>query len=111
MPVYEYLCEECGPFEEMRPMRESGLPAGCPTCSGAAARAILTAVATARMDASKRHAYATNERSQHSPKLASLHQGEGCVTRVGGRQSGARATSGGAAPRVRPGTRPWMIGH
>ncbi|MGA8649835.1 MAG: FmdB family zinc ribbon protein [Xanthobacteraceae bacterium] len=43
MPVYDYLCTRCGPFTEMRPMAEAGLPHKCPTCRKTAPRAFLTA--------------------------------------------------------------------
>jgi putative FmdB family regulatory protein len=26
MPVYEYLCDDCGPFTDIRPMAECELP-------------------------------------------------------------------------------------
>ena len=32
MPVYEYLCNDCGPFTDMRPMAECDLPQDCPQC-------------------------------------------------------------------------------
>ena len=32
MPVYDYLCEACGPFSEMRPMVECEKPSECPHC-------------------------------------------------------------------------------
>ena len=32
MPVYEYLCDHCGPFTDIRPMAECELPSACPEC-------------------------------------------------------------------------------
>ena len=32
MPVYEYLCNDCGPFTDMRPMAECDYPQDCPQC-------------------------------------------------------------------------------
>ena len=32
MPVYEYLCNDCGPFTDMRPMAECDDPQDCPRC-------------------------------------------------------------------------------
>ena len=29
MPIYEYLCNDCGPFTDMRPMAECDLPQDC----------------------------------------------------------------------------------
>src|SRR5215813_8922720 len=43
MPVYDYLCSECGPFTEMRPMMECDAAQACPECGGLAPRAFLTA--------------------------------------------------------------------
>src|SRR5580704_1521945 len=45
MPVYDYLCDRCGPFTEMKPMAEADLPHKCPTCRKKAPRAFLTAAA------------------------------------------------------------------
>jgi putative FmdB family regulatory protein len=43
MPVYDYLCDRCGPFTETKPMAESDLRQKCPTCRRKAPRAFLTA--------------------------------------------------------------------
>ena len=43
MPVYEYLCNDCGPFTDMRPMAECDAPQDCPRCEIEAPRVILTA--------------------------------------------------------------------
>ena len=45
MPVYEYRCPQCGPFDEKRVADQARLPATCPRCAGSAARA-YTAPAT-----------------------------------------------------------------
>jgi putative FmdB family regulatory protein len=45
MPTYDYGCETCGPFSEIRPMAEFALPQPCPTCSEPAPRAMLYAPA------------------------------------------------------------------
>jgi len=42
MPLYDYRCEPCGDFRELRPMRESGEPVRCPTCGAPAARRLVT---------------------------------------------------------------------
>ena len=38
MPVYEYLCDDCGPFTDMRPMAECDAPQDCPQCDGSSNR-------------------------------------------------------------------------
>ena len=43
MPVYEYLCDDCGPFTDMRPMAECDAPQDCPRCESESPRVILTA--------------------------------------------------------------------
>ncbi len=60
MPVYEYLCDACGPFTDMRPMSECDDPQVCPQCADMAPRVILTAPAFACMPAERRTAHATN---------------------------------------------------
>jgi len=42
MPFYDYECDRCGPFTEMRPMAECELPLACRTCGKEAPRAYLT---------------------------------------------------------------------
>ena len=75
MPVYEYLCNDCGPFTDMRPMAECDDPQDCPQCeSRIAARdpdragVLLHAVGQAQ-------SHATNERSAHAPKTLGRIQG------------------------------------
>ena len=119
MPVYDYLCQRCGPFTEMRPMAQSDAPHACPQCGKSAPRAFLTAPYCASMSAELRTAHATNERSASAPKsLAALKasHGSGCSCCSGGRSSfGARRdTARGASRRAGksyPGKRPWMISH
>lgn len=38
MPLYEFKCDECGLFDQLRPMAESSLPAVCPECQKDAKR-------------------------------------------------------------------------
>ena len=54
MPVYDYLCAECGPFTALRPMSEFQAPLPCGVCGVLARRAILTAPAFAAMDGGPR---------------------------------------------------------
>ncbi|MDT2024564.1 zinc ribbon domain-containing protein [Methylocella sp. CPCC 101449] len=115
MPVYEYLCTQCGSFTEIRPMVLSADPCDCPSCGVASERAILTAPQVLGMDAARRGAFATNERSRHEPKLsghsetAGKKHRAGCACCSGQRQSKAvfRADGGKSFPSERP----WMISH
>lgn len=38
MPLYEFQCTTCGPFEQLRSLAEMDLPIACPTCEALAQR-------------------------------------------------------------------------
>lgn len=42
MPIYEFLCATCGPFEQHRSLKEAGAPMACPTCLVVAQRIYST---------------------------------------------------------------------
>ncbi|WP_264046995.1 FmdB family zinc ribbon protein [Methylobacterium flocculans] len=108
MPVYDYACEACGPFTVLRPMAQFRDPHDCPDCGSSCGRAFLTAPNLASMDAGRRKAHATNERSQHAPRKSSAHgPGCGCC----GTKSGMKANANPTAAKSFPNARPWMISH
>lgn len=116
MPLYEYLCERCGPFAQSRPMAQHRSPAACPVCDGEAPRVILTAPAMATVSSEIRHAHSVNERAAHAPKTsAELHEafagkkshGAGCGG-AGKTSTTVKAADGSIAF---PSKRPWMISH
>jgi putative FmdB family regulatory protein len=112
MPVYDYLCERCGPFSDMRPMADCDRPHACPRCGREAPRAFLTAPYLAVMPTERRLAHAANERSAHAPSTRSrtkASHGAGC-TCCSGRslRAGERGKTGA---KSFPGSRPWMISH
>ena len=113
MPVYEYLCNDCGPFKDMRPMAECDDPQDCPQCESESPRVILTAPAFFCMPSDKRKAAATNERSSNAPKTSAEYKaahGPGCGCCAGKKPSRlVKQTPGGA--RSFPTARPWMISH
>jgi putative FmdB family regulatory protein len=111
MPVYDYLCERCGPFTDMRPMAESGRPRECPECGAEAPRAFLTAPYMASMSTERRTAYATNERSASAPRSLKAHGG-GCSCCSGSsmRYNKKRGEKPVEAKSF-PSRRPWMISH
>jgi putative FmdB family regulatory protein len=112
MPVYDYLCERCGSFTDMRPMAECDEPKECPRCGGEAPRAFLTAPYFAAMSAERRSAHATNERSAHAPATLSqmkASHGAGCSCCTG--KSMRRTKRGKNGAKSFPGSRPWMISH
>lgn len=113
MPVYEYLCGDCGTdFAALRPMAESGLPHACPECGADAPRALLSAPAYAGMPADQRRAHAVNERARHEPKsskqLGHVH-GPGCGCGGGGLRT--KTVTGTDGSKTFPSKRPWMISH
>jgi putative FmdB family regulatory protein len=112
MPIYDYLCDDCGPFTVMRPMAECDAPHDCPECGGTAPRAFLTAPYFAAMDAGRRQAFATNEQSAHAPKslsqMKSKH-GAGCSCCSGTSMRYTKKYKNGA--KSFPMKRPWMISH
>jgi putative FmdB family regulatory protein len=109
MPVYDYLCPDCGPFTVLRPMAEFEAPYPCEECGFEAPRALLVAPAMSGMDPTRRAAFATNERSAHAPAKLSRHPA-GCGCCSGGSRKALRADAPSAA-RSQPGQRPWMLGH
>ena len=68
MPVYDYHCAKCGPFESSRPMKESSEPAACPQCAALTAR-VLVAPSLNLMQASTRKAEIRNEKSANAPEV------------------------------------------
>lgn len=113
MPVYEYLCGDCGPFTDMRPMSECDDPQDCPRCATSAPRVILTAPAFFCMPSDKRKAHATNERSTHAPQTVAEYKakhGPGCgccSSKKPARLMKKTATGSKSFPTARP----WMISH
>jgi putative FmdB family regulatory protein len=113
MPVYEYLCDDCGPFTDMRPMAECDDPQGCPQCEVMAPRVILTAPNFFPMAVDKRKASATNERSQHAPQTVAEYKakhGPGCGCCSGNKPARLMTKSKSGAKGF-PTARPWMISH
>ncbi|CAN2536592.1 hypothetical+protein [Methylocapsa aurea] len=104
MPIYEYLCEDCGPFTAMRKMADYLEPCDCPDCGTSAPRVVLTAPRAALMSSTSRSAFEANERSRHEPRRSSAH-GAGCACCSGA----SKASTGGA--KSFPSARPWMISH
>ena len=70
MPVYDYLCDNCGAFSETRPMALAAADCDCPICGNPSERAILPAPALGMRDSRKRAAHGRNERAAHAPQLS-----------------------------------------
>lgn len=118
MPVYDYMCENCGPFTQMHPMSACDEAQPCPQCKAFSPRAFLTAPNIAAMSSSRRAAHAGNERSAHAPMSVGEYgektaraksHGSGCGCCATGMKSRARTSPSGA--KSFPAARPWMISH
>src|SRR3954452_16210596 len=74
MPVYEYLCDDCGPFKDMRPMAECDDPQACPQCESMAPRVLLTAENVFFRLTEPRKAHAPNARSTRAPQTLAQYK-------------------------------------
>jgi putative FmdB family regulatory protein len=74
MPVYEYACETCGPFERRGPALEASAARPCPSCD-APARRRFTPPGLARTPAPLRAARDREERSAHVPDVVGAPAG------------------------------------
>jgi putative FmdB family regulatory protein len=113
MPVYEYLCNDCGPFTDLRPMAECDDPQICPRCDISSPRVILTAPNFSCMPAEKRKAHAVNEKSRHAPKALAEYKAahaSGCSC-CSGKISARQMTRTKSGAKGFPTARPWMISH
>jgi putative FmdB family regulatory protein len=95
VPLYEFACTPCGPFEVVRPMAEATSPARCPACGGEARR-IFTPPGLALLARPVRRALDTEEKSAHEPSV---------VSRKSGRPLPHLHGHGHAAPM------PWVMSH
>lgn len=68
MPTYRYECPECGLFDVIKPLRESGEPQRCGRC-GAMARRVFTAPMLARTPRPLARALAAQEASAYEPQI------------------------------------------
>lgn len=89
MPLYDYECDRCGPFEVWHKMSETSAPRTCPECEAIAAR-IFTAPNISLGSGSLMKKVGSSE-----PRLVK-RQGEPAKSK---NQS------------TRSGTRPWMLSH
>ena len=117
MPTYEYLCDDCGPFTDIRPMAECDAPHDCPQCDARSPRVILSAPRLSCLSTGDRLAFATNERSAHAPRTLGEYKasqdkvghGAGCSCCSTKPSRKTRKTKSGA--KSFPTARPWMISH
>jgi len=113
MPLYDFECQECGPFVAFSSIEERSRPAFCPDC-GRMSRRVITAPNLCLMPTNTRTAHAVNERSQHAPRVRRGHTcsaGCGCGT-------GSKTVATTTIPKLgqfqtstKKANRPWMLGH
>lgn len=70
MPLYQFQCQDCGPFDERRAIQNAGDPASCPACGRDATR-VFTAPNLARTSSLVRYAREREEKSRHEPNVVS----------------------------------------
>ncbi len=69
MPVYEFLCADCGPFEQRREMEKTGEPMECPVCGRIATR-IYSSVQFSSLSRTQRELGLRSERGSE-PRVVS----------------------------------------
>jgi len=116
MPVYDYQCPHCGPFEAVRKMAEYKEPNACPWCSSPAPR-IASSPQLNTMSGSQRKAHATNEQSAHMPRVSrGCCAGNTCSnhSKTSSNNKANSAPKAPEKPRLKMQTgvrRPWQISH
>ena len=107
MPIYDYLCQACGPFEERRPMSESKASAICAICRVPAPR-MPAAPRLNLMSSNNRIAETRNEKSAHEPDV--VHRMTAHDSHAHG-QHQHREQARSHSHAQHPSPRPWMLGH
>ena len=116
MPLYDYDCDGCGPFETRASMRDYQQPMACPSCGKESPR-MIALPNVPRTSGATRLAHQLNERSADSPRVARREPAEP--------GHGARAEhhhhrhahsplppqAARLGKGLRQSSRRWMIGH
>lgn len=99
MPIYQFQCESCGPFEQRRSFQDAGEPLDCPSCSIPATR-VFTPPTLYKTSVATRIAHSRNEKSADQPLVQQ-------------RSNDTQATHHHHHPshHHHEPKRPWMIGH
>lgn len=122
MPVYEYMCDACGDFTELKPMSEYQAPQACPDCGAMSPRVMLTAPHFSVASRTSLAAHAGNEAARNAPMSVEAYQDKqdrvkhksGCSCCSGGMQSRSKKSktaTGANGAKSFPSARPWMISH
>jgi putative FmdB family regulatory protein len=94
MPNYDFVCEDCGPFEQRRPLAEAGDPMACPSCGGESRR-VYVMPNTRSVPAALSGAMDRADKSAHEPEVVRRPMG---------------GAEGGKKHHHSRG-RPWALGH
>ena len=109
MPKYDYICPDCGPFEEWRSMSLSAEPVACTSCGRGSSRAI-SAPFISNMNPYNRVAHQRNEKSADQPMV--INKKDGDHGAHGPSHHGhAHAHNHKVGGHKHGPSRPWMIGH
>ena len=98
MPLYEYACDDCGPFEEWSTLDKAAEPCRCPDCDRMASRQIAAPM-LAMMNGSLRNALDRADKTSSEPRVVPRQHLSNCGCRMCG--------SGGKTS----GSRRWALGH
>ena len=112
MPLYEYRCNDCGPFTALRKMSEASKPAFCDNCGGISNR-LISVPNYALLGQSLRMAHERNEKSAHDPKVAK-RSSCGCAgSHTCKTSTKVNPETGKAALQMqtKKTARPWMLSH
>lgn len=102
MPMYEYQCDECGPFTEILSLQNYTPRCLCPNC-GEQAKRVISAPNFPTLPRATRIAHERNERAAHEPKHArkeTTKRGHQCTASCNHKKGLQKGNN-----------RPWMLGH
>lgn len=68
MPLYQYACRTCGPFEDWRTLDQSQADAACPACAAPSPRTMALPFIPC-VSGNVRVAHERNERSMDRPRV------------------------------------------
>jgi putative FmdB family regulatory protein len=110
LPLYEFICDGCGPFERWRDHRQAAQAMACPACGQPARRIFSTPAARAP----RAMRLMTGVGPEGRDRIVRAHTGEPRI--VSEAPVGTRVSGGLAGPlhihgRPHPPSRPWQVGH
>ena len=119
MPLYDYNCAQCGPFQAWRPISQASATVACPECETQGQR-VVTAPFLNTMNPHTRIAHQRNEKSADQPRVMNRSQ----LDRSGpslaelGHHHGPHHSHGHSASNRLTGNehyqhsnKRWMVGH